>query len=156
MSYATAHTALRVAVVDPRFDEHVELAAQARAGLVELHYRTSGADALRLARGRHFDAWLVAGDLDDMTGADFAGLLGERVAAGMTATPVSAGAPVIVIGTGSADQPGIAGTVTVEAIRRVMAPETAPARNTSWLAKIGTLPLGVTAAMMAITVLVAG
>ena len=156
MSHATAHTVLRIAVIDPRFDDHVELAAEARAGRVELHYRTSGADALRLARGRHFDAWLVAGELDDMTGSDFAELLGERVAAGMAATPTAAGAPVIAIGSGSADLPGIAGTVTVEAIRRVMAPKTAPARSSSWLAKIGALPLGVTAAMMAITVLVAG
>ena len=68
-----------VVVVDPRFDAYSPLAASARQGRLSLHFRSGGADALRLARRLHVDAWLVASDLDDMSGHDFVELLrGQR------------------------------------------------------------------------------
>jgi len=65
-----------VVVVDPQFDAYGELAASARAGRIGLHLRSSGAQALKLARHLDVDAWLVAGELDDMSGHDFVELLG--------------------------------------------------------------------------------
>lgn len=64
-----------VVVVDPRFDAYTALADSARLGKVSLHLRSSGNDALRLGRRLHVDAWLVAADLDDMSGHDFVELL---------------------------------------------------------------------------------
>lgn len=64
-----------IVVVDPAFDSYKTLAASARAGKLLLHFRSSGADALKLARRHHVDAWLVAPDLDDMSGFDFIELL---------------------------------------------------------------------------------
>jgi len=64
-----------VVVVDPRFDAYTELAASARSGRISLHFRASGDEALHLAKRRPVDAWLVAADLDDMSGVDFVELL---------------------------------------------------------------------------------
>ena len=62
-------------VVDPRFDAYGPLAESARQGRLSLHFRGSGRDALRLAQKRDVDAWLVAAELDDMSGHDFVELL---------------------------------------------------------------------------------
>lgn len=64
-----------VVVVDPAFESYKPLAVSARAGKLLLHFRSSGADALKLAKRHHVDAWLVAPDLDDMSGFDFIELL---------------------------------------------------------------------------------
>lgn len=64
-----------VVVVDPAFDTYTRLAASARAGKLTLHFRSSGGDALKLAKRRRVDAWLIAADLDDMSGFDFVELL---------------------------------------------------------------------------------
>lgn len=64
-----------VVVVDPRFDAYQQLAASARLGRLDLHFRSSGADAIRLARRLPVDAWLIAADLDDMSGQDLVQLL---------------------------------------------------------------------------------
>jgi CheY-like chemotaxis protein len=64
-----------VIVVDPRFDAYGPLAAAAREGRIMLHLRASGSDALKLARRLPVDAWLVAEDLEDMSGHDFVELL---------------------------------------------------------------------------------
>lgn len=64
-----------VVVVDPRFDAYASLAASARQGRIDLHLRSTGADALRLSGRMHVDAWLVAADLDDMSGHDLVELL---------------------------------------------------------------------------------
>lgn len=69
-----------VIVVDPRFDAYGPLAAAAREGRLTLHLRASGAEAMRLARRLRVDAWLVAEDLDDMSGHDFVELLGSLAA----------------------------------------------------------------------------
>lgn len=97
-----------VVVVDPRFDAYVPLAAAAREGRLTLHLRSSGSEALRLARRLRVDAWLVADELDDMAGQDFVSLLAEvdagreggRVAmvgplGSVHPTPAADGTPVI-------------------------------------------------------------
>ncbi len=155
MPIVATSAVLQIAVVDPRFDEHVELASQSREGMVELHFRSSGTDALRLARQRHFDAWLVAGELDDMSGRDFAALLRERIAAGMTETTTLDAMRVMLIGSGTEGLPGVSLPVTVESIRDAIAGPR-PAAAGWWIGKVPVLPLGVTAAMMAIAMLVVG
>jgi CheY-like chemotaxis protein len=67
-----------VVVVDPRFDAYKQLASSARLGRIDLHFRSSGADAVKLARRLKVDAWLIASDLDDMSGHDLVQLLKER------------------------------------------------------------------------------
>lgn len=67
-----------VVVVDPRFDAYTSLAASARIGRIDLHFRSAGAAALKLADRIDVDAWLIAAELDDMSGEDFAGLLQAR------------------------------------------------------------------------------
>jgi CheY-like chemotaxis protein len=64
-----------VVVVDPRFDAYATLAASARVGRIGLHFRSSGAEAMRLARRVSVDAWLIAAELDDMSGHDLVRLL---------------------------------------------------------------------------------
>ena len=77
-----AGTLPSVVVVDPRFDAYSTLAASARLGKLSLHLRASGSDALRLHRRIHVDAWLVAAELDDMSGHDLVELLkGDALAA---------------------------------------------------------------------------
>lgn len=66
-----------VVVVDPQFDAYQELAASARSGRIGLHLRSSGAQGLKLARKLEVDAWIVAAELDDMSGHDFVELLGS-------------------------------------------------------------------------------
>jgi CheY-like chemotaxis protein len=67
-----------VVVVDPRFDAYTALAASARLGKIDLHMRSSGSGALKLADRIQVDAWLIATELDDMSGEDFVGLLQAR------------------------------------------------------------------------------
>jgi DNA-binding response OmpR family regulator len=69
-----------VVVVDPRFDAYKQLADSARLGRINLHIRSSGAEAMKIARRRTVDAWLIAADLDDMSGHDLVELLRERAA----------------------------------------------------------------------------
>lgn len=64
-----------VVVVDPRFDAYKSLAASARQGRIDLHLRSSGAEALRLGGRMAVDAWIVASDLEDMSGHDLVELL---------------------------------------------------------------------------------
>lgn len=67
-----------VVVVDPRFDAYTALAASARLGKIDLHMRSSGQSALKLVDRINVDAWLIAAELDDMSGEDFVGLLQAR------------------------------------------------------------------------------
>jgi CheY-like chemotaxis protein len=67
-----------IVVVDPRFDAYASLAASARMGRLDLHFRSSGSAALKLADRLEVDAWLIASELDDMSGEDFVGLLHAR------------------------------------------------------------------------------
>lgn len=68
-----------VVVVDPQFENYKPLAASARLGKLNLHFRSSGAEAIKLARRLQVDAWLVAPDLDDISGQDFVDLLQSRL-----------------------------------------------------------------------------
>lgn len=70
-----------VVVVDPRFDAYKPLAASARLGKITLHFRAGGAEALKLAKRLRVNAWLIAPELDDMTGHDLLRLLQEQCAA---------------------------------------------------------------------------
>lgn len=76
-----------VVVVDPRFDAYQPLAASAREGRLTLHFRGGGTESLRLARRLHVDAWLIAGELDDMSGHDFVELLRAQLPAGPAGGP---------------------------------------------------------------------
>lgn len=78
-----------VVVVDPRFDAYKPLAASARLGKLELHLRSSGREALKLARRKPVDAWLIAPDLDDMSGHDLVPLLQAHFAAAGTSAGLS-------------------------------------------------------------------
>ena len=69
-----------VVVVDPHFEAYKQLADSARLGRINLHIRSSGAEAIKLARRRPVDAWLIAADLDDMSGHDLVELLRGRAA----------------------------------------------------------------------------
>lgn len=80
-----------VVVVDPHFECYKPLAASARLGKLNLHFRSSGTDALRLAQQRRVDAWLVAMELDDMSGQDFVELLQGRLDGAKTAIVQSTG-----------------------------------------------------------------
>ena len=68
-----------VVVVDPRFDAYKPLAASARLGKLNLHFRATAADAIKLARRYRVDAWLIAPDLEDMSGQDFMELLQDSL-----------------------------------------------------------------------------
>jgi DNA-binding response OmpR family regulator len=74
----TLHTP-NVVVVDPRFESYHELVARSREGRINLHMRSSGQEGLALASRRPVDAWLVAADLDDMSGLDFVELLRSQL-----------------------------------------------------------------------------
>ena len=67
-----------IVVVDPMFTSYTDLAASARMGRLDLHFRSSGSSALKLVGRIPVDAWLVAPELDDMSGQDFVGLLESR------------------------------------------------------------------------------
>ncbi len=75
-------TVPNIVVVDPRFESYRPLATAARAGRIGLHFRSEGRAALILARRHRVDAWLVAADLDDMSGLDFLDLLRQEMAEG--------------------------------------------------------------------------
>lgn len=77
-----------VVVVDPHFDSYKPLATSARYGRMRLHMRSSGADALKLARRVRVDAWLIAPELDDMSGHDLVPLL-QRLQAELTGQDAS-------------------------------------------------------------------
>jgi CheY-like chemotaxis protein len=76
-----SHSEPSVVVVDPQFDAYKPLADSARRGQLSLHLRSSGADAIKLARRLRVDAWLIAADLDDMSGHDLVELLQAQFAA---------------------------------------------------------------------------
>jgi CheY-like chemotaxis protein len=67
-----------IVVVDPQFDAYTSLAASARLGRIDLHFRSSGASAMKLAKRLDVDAWLIATELDDMAGEDLVGLLQSK------------------------------------------------------------------------------
>jgi CheY-like chemotaxis protein len=81
-SNTSARSIRSVIVVDPSFNSYRELVAEARQGRIDLHLRSSGSAALAMAGKVKPDAWIVAADLDDMSGNDFVELL--RCQSGIT------------------------------------------------------------------------
>lgn len=123
----------RVIVVDPAFEAYGDLAAAARDGRIDLHFRTAGAVALRLADSIDADAWIVAPELDDMSGADFIELLRAR-----TGTSVQACVPSQVGDwpRSDGDVPILAGPVTRDEITAVLgAAAAAPVEKTRLAAR---------------------
>jgi CheY-like chemotaxis protein len=148
-----------VVVVDPQFDAYKDLAASARSGRIGLHLRSSGAQALKLARNLEIDAWIVAGELDDMSGHDFVELLGSlrgeskvaMVGSGFAASRAAAevGADLMVtqpITVGDLEE--LLGLPVEERNRRLVA----RGFSGSWAA----LPVSVGAAVVALAVLMIG
>lgn len=97
---SVSHKVPHVVVVDPHFEHYAPLAASARLGKLEIHFRSSGAEAMKLVRRQRVDAWLVATDLDDMSGADFVELLRGQLA--KAAADFSFTARVAMMGSGTA------------------------------------------------------
>jgi len=152
-------TTPNVVVVDPQFDAYRELAASARVGRMGLHFRSSGSQAIKLARHLEVDAWLVAAELDDMSGHDFVELLGAvrgdakvaMIGAGLAATrsAVEVGADVVMTQPITvADLEELLGLPAEERSRRLAAKGFAG----SWAA----LPVSVGAAVVALAVLMIG
>ena len=155
-----------VVVVDPRFDCYKPLAASARMGKLNVHFRSTGAEALKLARGLRVDAWLVAPELDDISGQDFIELLQSRVGASRLAM-VETAEPGSAAWESTAREAAEAGAATLsppitfrdlEHLLGVPAEQrgaivagTKPAART-----FATLPIGVSAAAVAIAVLMLG
>lgn len=148
-----------VVVVDPQFDAYRELATSARVGRIGLHFRSSGAQAIKLARHLEVDAWLVATELDDMSGHDFVELLGAvrgdakvaMIGAGLAATRSAeeVGADVVMTQPITvADLEDLLGLPAEERSRRLAA----KGFSGSWAA----LPVSVGAAVVALAVLMIG
>lgn len=148
-----------VVVVDPQFDAYRELAASARSGRIGLHFRSSGSQAMKLARHLEIDAWLVAAELDDMSGHDFVELLGAvrgdakvaMIGAGLAASRSAreAGADLVVSQPITvADLEELLGLPAEERSRRLAAKGFAG----TWAA----LPVSVGAAVVALAVLMIG
>jgi CheY-like chemotaxis protein len=148
-----------VVVVDPQFDAYRDLAASARAGRIGLHFRSSGAQAIKLARHLEIDAWLVAADLDDMSGDDFVELLAGFRGTSKVAMIAAAGAGERTAPESSADLV-LAQPISVADLEKLLGLP-APERSRqlagrgfggSWAA----LPVSVGAAVVAIAVLMIG
>lgn len=82
---ASSYDVPNVVVVDPSFDAYKQLATAARLGKLNLHFRSGGAEAMKLSRRRRVDAWLIAPELDDMSGHDFLELLQSQLGESKTA-----------------------------------------------------------------------
>jgi CheY-like chemotaxis protein len=70
---------LQIVIVDSTFDRYDDFVAAARAGQIGLHFCVSGQSAVRFARRYRADAWLLARDLDDMSGFDLLEMLSPHV-----------------------------------------------------------------------------
>jgi CheY-like chemotaxis protein len=153
-----------VVVVDPRFNAYSALAESARQGKLSLHIRSSGSDAIKLGRRLHVDAWLVAAELDDMSGQDLVELLradssGAQVAMVMEDTDGRRHA----IACGEATEVGadsISHPISLADLERLLGmPSEERARvfgRQGFSRSFVTLPVGVGAAMIAIAVLMMG
>lgn len=161
------HLVPNVVVVDPRFDCYKPLAASARMGKLQVYFRSSGTEALKLARRLRVDAWLVAPELDDISGQDFVELLQARVGGTCLAMVETAepGSAAWKISAREAVEAGAAATLSppitfrdlehllgLQAEERGMVfAEASPAARA-----LVTLPIGISAAAVAIAVLMLG
>lgn len=155
-----------VVVVDPDFTAYRGLAEAARRGAIHLHLRSSGAAAIKLARKLRVDAWLVGADLDDISGADFVellkALLGPASLAIVGATTDAGSKPSPA--ERAAEEAGIAAVleppITLADVERLlgMRPEERHAvlAEAMSLRSLVAVPMGVSAAAVAIAVLMLG
>lgn len=70
---------LQIVIVDSTFDHYDDFVAAAQTGQIGLHFCVSGQSAVRFARRYRADAWLLASDLDDMSGFDLLEMLSPHV-----------------------------------------------------------------------------
>jgi len=150
---AAAAATPHVVVVDPAFAAYGDLVASARTGRIGLHLRSGGMAALRLADRLAVDAWIVAAELDDMSGTDFVELLAERRGGSKVAmVDAGRGAPgvdkVLAEPITFSDLEELIGLPVAER-RQVLA---RPAGSGSWVA----VPVSVGAAVIALAVLTLG
>lgn len=152
-----------VVVVDPRFDAYKSLAASARLGKMTLHFRSSGAAALKLARRIKVDAWLIAPELDDMAGQDLVPLLEAALAdadCGTAKVAFVGDSGLVRSGATPAAEGPLSHPVTFAVLENLLG--MAPEQRAKAVAFAGparafvTLPVSVGAAVLAIVVLMMG
>lgn len=148
-----------IVVVDPRFDAYVPLAASARHGAIELHMRSSGADALRLGKRLDVDAWIVAEDLDDMSGHDLVELLKGGSSASVAMVVDSKPGHRALVAATAADEAGADTTlshpISFADLERLLSLTDAPVASTGERTMV-TLPIGVGGVVVAVAVLAFG
>lgn len=149
-------TVPNVVVVDPQFDAYKDLAAAAREGKISLHFRSSGADALKLARRTRVDVWLVAAELDDVSGADFVTLLQARLGTAQLAIVESAGSATPPAAAAVLSPPITLADVDQLLGRSASQPPILPFVASTATRPFVTLPMGVSAAVAAVAVLILG
>ena len=145
-----------VVVVDPQFDAYKDLAAAARQGKINLHFRSSGADAIKLARRTRVDVWLVAAELDDVSGADFVTLLQTHLGTSRLAIVESSGSAAATPAAAVLSPP-----ITMADVEQLLGRSTAEPPVLPFVASTATrpfvtLPMGVSAAVAAVAVLILG
>lgn len=154
-----------VVVVDSKFDSYGALVASARRGRMQLHLRSSGSDALRLSRRIHVDAWLVAADLDDMSGHDLVELLkgdasGSPVAMIVDSVDGRRNALDIQAAVEAGADETLARPISLEDLERLLGmtvEERAEEFGTKGSRRsFATLPVGIGAAVIAVAVLMIG
>jgi len=161
---ALAGSVPSVVVVDPEFNSYATLAASARLGKLQLHLRSGGADALRLSRRIHVDAWIVAAELDDMSGHDLVELLkGEAVDAPVAMVVDAVRGRRNTIDSAAATEAGadvaLSHPISLADLERLLGlPTEDRAREfgSNGLKPFVTLPVGIGAAVIAIAVLMIG
>ena len=161
---ALAGSVPSVVVVDPEFNSYATLAASARLGKLQLHLRSGGADALRLSRRIHVDAWIVAAELDDMSGHDLVELLkGEAIDAPVAMVVDAVRGRRNTIDSAAATEVGadvaLSHPISLADLERLLGlPTEDRAREfgSNGLKPFVTLPVGIGAAVIAIAVLMIG
>ena len=71
---------LTVCVVDPQADDYRTWPARAAAHGLQLQFVASAEEALRLARARQVDLWVVNAALPGLSGFDLCGMLRSQLA----------------------------------------------------------------------------
>ena len=161
---ALAGSVPSVVVVDPEFNSYATLAASARLGKLQLHLRSGGSDALRLSRRIHVDAWIVAAELDDMSGHDLVELLKADANDAPVAMVVDAArGRRNTVDSAAATEAGadvaLSHPISLADLERLLGlPTEDRAREfgTNGLQPFVTLPVGIGAAVIAIAVLMIG
>jgi DNA-binding response OmpR family regulator len=70
---------LQIVIVDSSFEHYDDFVTVAQAGLIGLHLCVDGRSAVRFARRFRANVWLVATELDDMTGFDLLEMLSPHI-----------------------------------------------------------------------------